>query len=363
MTYTYSSIDLHHMVSRLQVLVGAKIDQIYQYSPVDFVIRFHKTGIGKREIRILLPYCVYQITQRPASTSQGLPPSFCVYVRKHLGGMYVEQISQIGFNRALSIELTFKDVKKTLVIELFDKGNLIVVNAQGIIENCSLQQTWKNRAVRPNLPYVIEESPNPVVLLDELISQFDSEPELSELTISKVLATRCNIGGNYATLVCQHAQIAPKLQCTKPLLKSVSESLQKVLEMQAMCVVGGKFAPAQFVQGVECDTQTTDPLSTDIDDMSLFLETHIGLPTGAAPILQKKAQSKTEKIIKAQESQLLKAHEDIHKNEEIAKVLQSKLLALETVLQQYNSGIVDSSVVKQNKAQKTIEVDLDLVSD
>ena len=48
-----SSIELHYLINELQILVDAKVDQIYQPEKEELILQFHKTGMGKLILRIL----------------------------------------------------------------------------------------------------------------------------------------------------------------------------------------------------------------------------------------------------------------------------------------------------------------------
>ncbi len=224
MVINQSSVDIGYVQKELQeTLVGAKIDQIYQYDTKTFAIRFHKSGFGKLELLILLPHCVYITKQRPAAPKKQL--SMSSYFRKSIKGMFVEEIFQPGFTRVLCFKLAFKDVFKYVFIELFDKGNIIVCTKQEesyVIEMPAEIQKWNNRYINKEQVYI----PQSKLFLNEYsLKDLQNICCKSEESISKVLATQFGLGGLYAQLVCDTAQIDPQ----KPLLPNQLPQLQNAL--------------------------------------------------------------------------------------------------------------------------------------
>jgi len=52
-----TSLDLHFLAKELQVLIGGKVDKIYEQeeNKKEFLFRFHVPGKGKMQLRISLP--------------------------------------------------------------------------------------------------------------------------------------------------------------------------------------------------------------------------------------------------------------------------------------------------------------------
>jgi predicted ribosome quality control (RQC) complex YloA/Tae2 family protein len=355
MTYQFSSVDIHHMLFELTVLKGAKLDQIYQYSSDEFVFRFHKGGEGKFELRVLLPFCFF-LTQNRPTAGDHFP--FCAYLRKHVKGMYLQDISQIGFNRAVKFTFSFKDTIKHVIFEFFDKGNIIVSSDGTIIDNCLSQQRFKDRSLRPGLLYVLDHTPSPVEQL-RLISQAILEgsiegEQLKNETISKILATHCRLGGFYAKLVCQYANINPIALFTKEIVFKLEASLEKLFERQDFVVVDSKIIPAVFVQ-----TQLGENVS--LTRMSAYLSNLFLTENTIAEKKQSKKLSKSQKIIQAQEKQLEQIKTDVLSYQQIASTLQQHIDQVTHVVDEYNKGRLHRSVISEDKKLKTITIETDFL--
>jgi predicted ribosome quality control (RQC) complex YloA/Tae2 family protein len=354
MTYQFSSVDIHHVLFEFSALIGAKVDQIYQYSEADFVFRFHKSGVGKLEVRILIPFSLFLTQSRPEPTTQF---NFCTYLRKHYKGTYLEEVSQIGFNRAVKLTFGFKDSKRYLFLEFFDKGN-IIASADGVlIDNCVSQQRWKDRIVRPGQNYVLEDTPFPA---DALLT---APPDM---TVSKVLATHCRLGGFYAKLVCQMAHIDADADFSDEHIIALTNSLTMLFAKQKFTLLDEKIVPicvtGKDVAGVvDVHMKTFDTMSEYVT--TLFTgELVVGKSANAA-LKKTKAVSKHEKIIRAQQGQLTKVEKEIVENNETAKLLQSVQLRVDEILRDYAKGKLHSCIVFENKKDKTITIDVNKLYD
>jgi len=74
-----TSLDLYYLVKEFQVLVGARIDKIYEQEEDrnEFLFVFHKSSIGKYMLRFKLPRFVYLTDYKQAFPSS--PPGFVCF--------------------------------------------------------------------------------------------------------------------------------------------------------------------------------------------------------------------------------------------------------------------------------------------
>jgi len=198
-----SAIDLFFVVKELQELDG-KIDQVYIYDNKSACLRLYIKDVGKRYLRIELPNLVYISDVAPPSPR--IPPGITLFLRKLLSGARITSISQHTLERALIIDVQKAGVVRRVIVELFDKGNMLVLE-HGKIRGCLEQQAWSNRVIRPGEVY------QPPQRDADFMGDFDafvaSLP--SEGMISKVLATKAGLGGEYALEVCSRLGMDPKL--------------------------------------------------------------------------------------------------------------------------------------------------------
>ena len=135
-----TSLDIYFLVRNLRKeLMGSRIRKIKQKDDV-FVFELYKRK--RFFLKIILPHAIYVTNSPPRITIY--PPNFCMKLRKHLSGEKIMGIEQHKFDRILKIELG----KHVLLAELFSKGNLILLDKDGIIIAVLKQQVWKDRTLK-----------------------------------------------------------------------------------------------------------------------------------------------------------------------------------------------------------------------
>ncbi|MFB6204664.1 MAG: ribosome rescue protein RqcH [Candidatus Nanohaloarchaea archaeon] len=121
------------------------------------------------------------------------PPGFCMELRKHLGK--VDSIEQRGFDRILVIE----SGDKTLIAEIFGKGNFVLLDDDRII-GALREEEWADRTIRVGEDY---EYPEPA----EDPREADIFELLDEGELVRKLAADASLGGTYAEEVCARADV------------------------------------------------------------------------------------------------------------------------------------------------------------
>jgi predicted ribosome quality control (RQC) complex YloA/Tae2 family protein len=72
------------------------------------------------------------------------PTPFCMKLRKHLRGLRVELIQQIGTDRVVLIQCGVGHYKHTIILELYAKGNLIVTDNNYVVIALLRSHTYNN---------------------------------------------------------------------------------------------------------------------------------------------------------------------------------------------------------------------------
>ncbi|KDR94020.1 Predicted component of the ribosome quality control (RQC) complex, YloA/Tae2 family, contains fibronectin-binding (FbpA) and DUF814 domains [Peptoclostridium litorale DSM 5388] len=117
-------------------LAGTKIDKIYQPEKDEILIHIRKQ---KASIKLLLSASSSNprayITSEPPKENPGVPPTFCMLLRKNLTGGRIVEVTQPDFERILNITIEVYDELKNkknmnLIIEIMGKhSNIILVDA------------------------------------------------------------------------------------------------------------------------------------------------------------------------------------------------------------------------------------------
>ncbi|MBP1904486.1 putative ribosome quality control (RQC) complex YloA/Tae2 family protein [Paenibacillus turicensis] len=124
------------IVHELQQCIGGRINKIHQPSTRDII--FNMRAQGKNVKLLLSANATYP---RVHFTEQSFPnppeaPMFCMLLRKHCEGGFIEAVSQVGMERIIHIDVRQRDELgdvslKRIIIELMGRhSNLILVDPQ-----------------------------------------------------------------------------------------------------------------------------------------------------------------------------------------------------------------------------------------
>ncbi|SNQ61474.1 ribosome rescue protein RqcH [Candidatus Methanoperedens nitratireducens] len=199
-----SSVDVAAIVRELKPrLLDAKITKIYQHSPEEIRIGLHIFKEGRTNL-IIEAGRRFHLTKHP-ETAPKFPQSFPMLLRKHLSGGRIVDILQYDFDRIIELHIQRGEDKTILLIELFSKGNIILLNSEKKIILPLKSISFRDRRVVRGEVYELPQAQlSPVTAspddLKEMFSHSDSD-------IVRTMATRMNMGGQYAEEICLRAGV------------------------------------------------------------------------------------------------------------------------------------------------------------
>jgi predicted ribosome quality control (RQC) complex YloA/Tae2 family protein len=141
-----SSLDVLFLARELRVLEDAYLDRVYELGPGEFLLRTRHPERGRGAL-ILKPGSYATLAEEPPETPQS-PTSFATLLRKHLPNARIRRIEQQGFDRVLVFHLEERGEPFRLVVELFGKGNLLVVGGDGKIRVVQRTETFRDRTLK-----------------------------------------------------------------------------------------------------------------------------------------------------------------------------------------------------------------------
>lgn len=315
-----SSLELHYLVQELQVLDGAKIDQIYQPSKEELLLIFHSPSRGKAMLYIAPGKWLYLTHHKQHMPER--PHGYCLYLRKHLRNARVVEIRQIDNERIVDIHLSTKDNKYHLFIELFMKGNVILTDIDGTILSPLETQEWKERSIKKGVKYAYPKHEYNALIMNKTPFIYLMKATEKE-SLVKALATDLGLGGTYAEELCLNAAIDKN---KKPATLTEKESTALYLELVAMrdrkakpCIVkeAGEVGKAGHVKDI-----TPFPLALHKNFTQVVKETYsaaLDEVLGTAIMQQKQEsatketrqqQTKVQTVIDMQSKQLRKLEEE-----------------------------------------------------
>jgi len=150
-----SNVDIFTISNELnKLLSGARVDKSFQPTKDIVVMRFHVPGTGRVD---LVMQCGSRIhtSQYPLENPTN-PPTFPMLLRKRIKGAHVESVKQHNFDRVVEIRVK-KDKYYTLIVELFDKGNIILLDDENNIILPLKRKHWSDRDISSKREYKFPE--------------------------------------------------------------------------------------------------------------------------------------------------------------------------------------------------------------
>ena len=201
-----SSFEIRFLVGELDSLKNARVDKVYKTERKGLLLQLHRPGIGKALLLISAPGFMY-ITSSKGETPEK-PSGFCMLLRKHLSNSRIEGISQIGSERIVRILFRGKE-QRSLIVELFSKGNILLCDEDDKILGAAEQISWSEREVRTGYIYKMPAArPDPFGMGIWEIHNVLEGSDSSELV--KALAISFGLGGVYAEELCARAGVDKK---------------------------------------------------------------------------------------------------------------------------------------------------------
>lgn len=242
--FSLSSLDVYFLVKELKSLLDDSfIDKIYQSADEkgEFLIRMRSPAAGKQQLFIQAPDAVFLTEHRYEWPKE--PLGFCMQLRKHLSNSKLVSVEQHAFERIIILSFQKGSTSWKLILELFSKGNVVLVNAEGLIRGVLDLQRWKDRTLRVNAPY--EFPPGKVdtslISLDQLKSLFADDGR----ELVKFCATTLSLGGKYAEeLIARSGLDKNAAQLSDEQVKVLHSSLRDMLALGVeACLYGDDAAP------------------------------------------------------------------------------------------------------------------------
>lgn len=221
-----TSLELRFLVRELKkALQGGIFRKIYQYGRSgtrQFLFEIYQPQEGGHWLYV--DNNKLFLTRRKQATPQE-PPSFCMFLRKHLMNKKIKDIRQHEFDRIVEISTD----ENILIIELFSTGNMILCDSMYKIIMPLEFQKWRGRDVKPKLPYKY-----PPKLTNPFDVDFDSlRRSLSRSDKKAVgyLATAMGLGPDYAREVCKRAEVEPEKPSQELSLEEASRLHEAMLSL------------------------------------------------------------------------------------------------------------------------------------
>lgn len=199
-----STFDIYAIVSEMQDLVGSYIDNIYQLTRDELLIRVTHNKTKQKESIFIRNGDLICLTKKQFEAPLK-PTNFAMTLRKYLLNGKITMVAQQEFDRIINLKIGKKEGDYTLVIEFFSEGNIILVNPDGKIITPLISQTWAHRTIKTHEIY----SPPPAQInpLNLTFENFLDLLKKSKADLVRTLAVPINLGGPVAEEICIRADV------------------------------------------------------------------------------------------------------------------------------------------------------------
>jgi predicted ribosome quality control (RQC) complex YloA/Tae2 family protein len=297
---------------------------------------------------------------------------FCMLLRKHLEGAFLERIAQVEPERIVKMIFSGKERVFHLYVELFGKGNVVLCNENNIIIDALHHQEFKDRKVEPQSQYKHPQMQHNIFLMDNKVLQtaLASSPRDS---LVKCLAIDLGMGGLFAEETCLKACVDKSM---KP--KDVGNEHQPTLLDAVQGILLHSMQPIIILEEGELEDVLPFPLE------SMATHEHKNFPTfsealeyymqHASPDISTSHDAKlTEmrRIIEQQEKNIASLEQEEKEQREKAEALYSNYIKLDSLLkelkrisekhswQEIKEKLKDHTLVKDvNPRDKSVVVDI-----
>ena len=298
-------------------------------------MQFYVPSKGKKILRILPGKIIY-LTE--SKQEQNQPSSFCIFLRKYLANARVREIKQIGFERIISFLLETKDAKYQLIIELFDKGNIILADDKNKIINCLEQQRWKEREIKKDVIY--RYSQKKYDFLELKLKDLKDIFKNSKSNLVKTLATELGLGGVYSEEVCSLAELDKEKtanRLTDEEIKTLFDNLSslKNKKIDSYIAYVGREISNILPFSLKSHDEKIKKIKTFNSALELYFTEEAISPE---EIAKKKAIEKQKKVIEKQEQRIQELKKEVEENKKKAEIIYENYALIEGILNEINKA-------------------------
>ncbi|MDE1871419.1 MAG: NFACT family protein [Candidatus Micrarchaeota archaeon] len=233
------TLELTRLAGELRRIEGFYIDQFYELDKDRFRLKLSRKG-EKANLQCLLPYSLNGTETIEIKESA---TNFSIAARKRIGGARIKRVEQLGNDRIIALRLERKGEEESIILEMFGKGNMVVVNHDMNILLAYRVHDFKDRRVRPNSVYRLPENPALDISQEgnaELIAK-EMENAGKELTMLNYLTKRTGIGKMYIEEALARAEADNKSRIGDADPATISRIMKSMLEIVSECLERPRF--------------------------------------------------------------------------------------------------------------------------
>ena len=232
MTKQLSSLDMHFLLQELKDIENSRVDKLYNYGKEEAYIQLHKANAGKSILRIIPGKAIFLALEKSIDET---PSGFCMLLRKHLEGKFLDSIHQLEPERILELVFKSKDETRILYIEFFGKGNIVLCDENHKIIDSLIRHKFKDRTIFPKEQYKHPSMEYDLFKIkdDELANLLKNAKKDKIITS---LATELGLGGVYSEEICILSDIDKNTEpneISEKQVKNIVNSIKKIINKKS----------------------------------------------------------------------------------------------------------------------------------
>uniref|UniRef100_A0A452R9X5 Ribosome quality control complex subunit NEMF n=1 Tax=Ursus americanus TaxID=9643 RepID=A0A452R9X5_URSAM len=175
----FSTIDLRAVLAELNAsLIGMRVNNVYDVDNKTYLIRLQKPDF---KATLLLESGIRIHTTEFEWPKNMMPSSFAMKCRKHLKSRRLVSAKQLGVDRIVDFQFGSDEAAYHLIIELYDRGNIVLTDYEYLILNILRFRTDESDdvkfAVRERYPVDHARAAEPLLTLERLTEVIASAPK------------------------------------------------------------------------------------------------------------------------------------------------------------------------------------------
>lgn len=208
----FTSFDVGIVVRELKgAIVHSRVNNIYQLNEKTVVLKLHKTN--KPPLRLVIEAGIRLHLTVYALKPPKVPPAFCMALRKHLRGAWLEDVEQYEFERIVIINFKTNIGMMKLILELFGEGNIILTGEKDEILQALIFKRMRHRNIVRNeiFQYPPSIGRNPFQVTKKEFEEVVKDG--GTLEVVRALTRFLGLGGFYIEEILQRANIEKTKPC------------------------------------------------------------------------------------------------------------------------------------------------------
>ncbi|MFX1294766.1 MAG: ribosome rescue protein RqcH [Promethearchaeota archaeon] len=333
-----SSFDIAAIISELKpIITDAWINNIYHLDSI-FTIKFRtKTGIVELLIE---PQKRIHLTKYKRPKPK-YPSKFCMTLRKYLRNQRVLEIKQHQFDRVVIIKIGRLESQNKLIIEFFERGNLVLLDSEGRVLIALNYRTMRDRRIIPKREFNF--APSRGIDIKKL-TIYDLKTILRNKNqdLIRALVANINISPLYAEELCSRALLDKKVQSSELNDEDITKLFESIKNLISI-LQNKKFnpnifqidsksclSPIELYQSSSFKKQKYDNFNDAADE---FFSSKEDIKTKIIELKDKKTElSKTEKILQNQQAAIRELKQNSVRFKQLGDILYRNFQEIEELL-------------------------------